>query len=208
MYARYKLNEAKFFWDKVEAASINSAEQAFYFSAFFSAFRSITFVLQSQYKRYPGFPAIYDRVLAYLASNDLFGDLKEARNISLKEGAKVPALVTKFSNGETLDTIIYECDPLPFTDDVIRKVTLDVGMRKEWLVPADISDEMRRNIYMSQLWYVVNKFKGASPQVEQQVRLVPDGDSIPLKDLSVLVDGAVTFFNSVIPEFEALQAAS
>src|SRR5688500_9281563 len=147
----------EFFWGKVKAALARSSEHAFYFSAFFSAFRSITFALQSQYKHSAGFDKLYGRVLAHLASNDLFVDLKEARNIVLSEGATVPALVTRFSNDKTLDAIVYECDPLSDTDDVIRKVSVEFGARQEWLVPAEMPEAERMSIYRSQLWHVLNE---------------------------------------------------
>jgi len=158
MYARYKLKEVEFFWGKVKEASIRTEEHVFYFSAFLSAFRSLTFVLQSQYKKTPGFEKQYERVLSYLGANPLFSNLKEARNIVLKEGAHAPLLITKYLNKDTDDLISYECDPLPDSEDVIRKTVVEMGFRQEWFISPDTPEEKKQNVYLSQLSKVIDLF--------------------------------------------------
>jgi hypothetical protein len=206
MYAQHKLNEAQFFWDKVKASPAGSNENPFYFSAFFSAFRSITFVMQSQYKHRTGYDSVYGRVLCHMRSNGLFGDLKEARNIALKEGAKVPALITKFKNDVTGDAIVYECDPLPTSENVIRNVSVEFGLREQWLYPSDMPEQERKDRYMSQLWHVLKEFQSAKGQVEHLVRIAPGGAHVSLGELAVVVDSSLVFLQSILHEFESLPA--
>lgn len=204
MYARYKLMEAEFFWAKARGVSLRTQEHVFYFSAFLSAFRSFTFVLQSQYKRCPGFEAQYEFVTEYLRSNVFFNGLKDARNIALKQGSKVPVLITRAANNATNDVISWECDPLPDTEDVIRNVSVEIGFRQEWLIPPETPDTKRTEVYFSQLYHVLQSFWAGEVEIEQLIRVEPNGAALPLGDLVELIDQGLSFFSEILPTFEAL----
>lgn len=141
-----------------------------------------------------------------MRSNGLFSDLKEARNIALKEGAKVPALITKFKNEATGDAIIYECDPLPTSENVIRNVSVEFGCRDQWLYPSDMPEQERTNRYMGQLWHVLKEFESTKGQVEHLVRIAPGGAHVSLGELAAVVDSSLEFLQRILLEFDSLPA--
>ena len=204
MYARQKLKETEFFWGKFKESTLKTEEHAFYFSAFVSAFRSFTFVLQSQYKRYDGFDLLYAELLGYLGQNSFFSNLKDARNIALKQGARVPVLITRAKNTATGDVITYECDPIHDNEDIIRKVHVEMAYREKWLLPGDMPEDQRREHYCSQLWNVMKAFEGNDIQIERLIRAEPDGEAMPLSTFTQAIDEGVTFFKQILPAFESL----
>ena len=209
MYSAQKVKEAAFFWGQIKSTKPSAKDYPFYFSAFFSAYRSITFVMQSGYKRVPGFDLVYDQVLKELAKNPLLRDLKEARNIVLKEGAKVPAVISRFENQATGDVMVYECDPFMDSPDIVRSVSVEFGYRQAWLVPSALTEAERISAYTSQLQHVVEGFKNAPIRAAAPlVRVAPDGEAVSLEVLASAVEQSLAFFETILAEFDALTNAA
>lgn len=81
-----KLAEARFFCENVETAGTNVFEARCYFSAFVSAGRSVTFVLQAVLKKAPGFDAWWKERQRALADDPLCRYFVDRRNEALKTG--------------------------------------------------------------------------------------------------------------------------
>ncbi|MTI88319.1 MAG: hypothetical protein FH748_10155 [Balneolaceae bacterium] len=90
-----KINEADFFFEKLKHSStepVNRSETEYYLSAFLSAARSFTFVLQKMCKHdrnFSDFEEWYRNQLKKLESYQFSEYFKEFRNVALKEGVSV-----------------------------------------------------------------------------------------------------------------------
>lgn len=205
MYAKTKLLEAKFFWEKFRQSKNHTNEYVFYFSAFSSSFRSITFAIQSQYKRFDGYQIIYDEVLEFFKGLQLSKDLVETRNISLKEGSKVPIMVTISRNNETGDSFRFEADPVPIDLDALRKTEVFFAVNSMAEVSLDYDEKTKKEIYMSQLHFALKRMsKSKNVTTEYYLKLHEDGHEIPIDALDKEVGLALEFLGGVIERFELL----
>ena len=205
MYAKNKLNEARFFWDKFREAKSHTNEYIFYFSAFSSAFRSITFSIQNQYKRLDGYEPLYDQVLAFFSSLRLSRDLVETRNISLKQGSRVPIMVTTAINEETGDKIRIEADPVPVDPDALRKTELFFAEESMYMVDSKCDDEEKIKIYMSQAFSALVRMKQSKNiTTTYHLKLCESGQEITMDDLNSEISRAFEFLDMIIGEFERL----
>jgi hypothetical protein len=79
----HKVFEADFFLDKMKECSKTISEFShaeYYFSAFLSASRSITFTMQNAFSEFDGFDVWYVKKQSALRQSDLANFFKEARN--------------------------------------------------------------------------------------------------------------------------------
>lgn len=81
-----KVAEADFFLEKMAACGINLLEAGFYFSAFASAARSVTFALQASLTGVDGFSEWYEPRQRALSKDPLARFFVDARNFSQKVG--------------------------------------------------------------------------------------------------------------------------
>lgn len=81
-----KLREADFFLDRMKESLHTADEMGFYFSAFVSAARSVTFVLQYVASDLEGFEAWYSVIQQEMRANPLAKFMLEARNEHQKRG--------------------------------------------------------------------------------------------------------------------------
>jgi hypothetical protein len=81
-----KLREAEFFLSAFEAAPYLSYEGRFYFSAFVSAARSVTFAMQASLGGHSGFDDWYSQKQELLRADDLAPLFVRFRNDALKQG--------------------------------------------------------------------------------------------------------------------------
>jgi hypothetical protein len=81
-----KLHEAEFFLDQLRVSSRLSFDAQCYFSAFVSAARSVTWVLQATMSGIPGFESWYEVAQAKLKADPLAPFFVEIRNRSEKRG--------------------------------------------------------------------------------------------------------------------------
>lgn len=97
-----KLKEADFFLQRMTLAERKVDELNYYFSAFTSAARSVTFVLQYVGSDLSGFEEWYAQVQARQRGDKVAKYLLEARNEALKTGAQPIAYgeVVRLANGE------------------------------------------------------------------------------------------------------------
>ncbi|MBC7108976.1 MAG: hypothetical protein H5T41_09395 [Methanomassiliicoccales archaeon] len=56
---RFKLNEAKYFLEQMKEHADSTEEFAYNLSAFLSAARSVTWIMQNEFKNVPGFEEWY-----------------------------------------------------------------------------------------------------------------------------------------------------
>ncbi|MBF0178515.1 MAG: hypothetical protein HQM03_00655 [Magnetococcales bacterium] len=81
-----KLYEAEFFLEKIQACNKNDFEVRYYFSAFVSASRSVTFALQASMKGIDGFDTWYSIAREKLNLDPLARYFVEIRNIVVHKG--------------------------------------------------------------------------------------------------------------------------
>lgn len=99
----HKLFETDFFLDKIKESkkAIETHSHAeYYFSAFLSASRSITFVMQYAFPHITGFSEWYETAQSKLKASELAKFFVEARNFSQKRGT-THFNITSISGGET-----------------------------------------------------------------------------------------------------------
>lgn len=205
MYAKTKLLEAKFFWEKFCLSKHHTNEYVFYFSAFSSAFRSITFALQSQFKRVEGFQPLYDEVLDFFKGMQLSKDLVETRNISLKQGSRVPIMVTISNNNETGDSFRFEADPVPLDHDALRKTEVSFGENSMAKVSIDCDEKTKKEIYMSQLYFAIQRLNESKDvTTEYYLKLHENGHEISMNSLTEDVESSLEFLKNIIARFESL----
>ena len=95
-----KLREADFFLRKLTDCDFMEEGPSYYFSAFLSAARSVTFSMQAALKDMEGFDEWYGTIREKLRGNELAQFFLKARNESQKEG-KYHLKMSKFYMGET-----------------------------------------------------------------------------------------------------------
>lgn len=113
MRAIDKLNEAKFFLEHFKKSQ-NHADNRYFFGAFISAWRSITFVLQKDYRSTKGekFDDWYSIQTSKLRNIEGAGTFLKLRTILQKEGNKYPQTVFEAKS--------VEGDEINFTWDLSR----------------------------------------------------------------------------------------
>lgn len=106
MSARDKLKEANFFFEKLSKAQ-SMDDKRYYFSAFISAWRSVTYALQKDYKSKYGekFNDWYEKERQRLRAVKGAGELLKIRTIIEHEGNKYPQVVLSIENvaGDKID---------------------------------------------------------------------------------------------------------
>lgn len=158
MYPKYKVKEARYFLDQLRGFKLASEEYCFNFSAFISASRSVTFTIQKLYKHEGGFEGEYGKLKEQLQSFPFAKDLIEARNVSEKEGHRVPVLVTTIIETGTNNKLIYECDPLPDAEnDVIRKIMFEYGNDDGALIPAGLPENERIELKKANFYKAITR---------------------------------------------------
>lgn len=156
MYPLYKIKEARYFLEKLRELKPASEEFCFNFSALLSASRSVTFSMQKLYKHKEGFEEEYNKLKQNFELYPIAKELIEARNISEKEGHKVPILITTITEFETNNTLTYECDPLPNNEnDVIRKIHFEYGNDDEGWIPGELPENKRAKLYTAYLYKAI-----------------------------------------------------
>ena len=183
MYTRLKLREAEFFWQRVLSAPNGSEERCFYLSAFLSAIRSTTFVMQSEYKTHPEFEATYPALQQKLQGNSVFSQLRDARNVSLKQGHKLPRLVTRYRGNQSGDEVVVEADPIPHHENAIRRVSISMGERDEQWVPADMPEDQRLGIGLMNAFKTLKAVLQNNPRIDQALKLTEEGPEYTAEDL-------------------------
>ena len=97
-----KVAEADYFLDQLHLTQGFHHEFGFIFSAFVTAARSVTFVLQSVMSHYPGFDEWYEPERAKLEQNELAKFFVKLRNHAQKVGG-IPISHTGFVSGGSLN---------------------------------------------------------------------------------------------------------
>jgi hypothetical protein len=97
IFARDKLQEAEFFLDRLREHD-SGRDFRYYLSAFLSAARSVTWVLQAELKSKYGdeFERWYEPHQRTLAVDRIARIVKEARNILLKRGSREPVYTSTY----------------------------------------------------------------------------------------------------------------
>ncbi len=109
-----KVFEADFFLEKMQEIDANMAEMRFYFSAFVSAARSVTFAMQAVLAGVEGFSDWYKERQEELKSNELASYFVNVRNESQHLG------VNPIAKGSILQgNILYYFSDAPFQFDVV-----------------------------------------------------------------------------------------
>jgi len=97
---RQKLLEVNYFLEQMK--NTQSSRDAFKYnlSAFLSAARSVTFVMQSEFRRVSGFNDWYSQKQVETEGDDLMKFLKDKRNITVKQEPVRPRALVSVTNNE------------------------------------------------------------------------------------------------------------
>ena len=98
------LNEAEYFYQKMEEKAKIPTEFRFNLNAFISRARSVTWVLKKQYSKNPKFEVWYAKKEKEMKNDELMNFFKEARNISIKEHPLRPQTSTYIRHIEIGDS--------------------------------------------------------------------------------------------------------
>lgn len=128
-----KINEADFFFEKLNLSTKNTTKKdeiEFYLSAFLSAARSFTFVLQKMCKKnkeFNGFEDWYEKQKEKFQIYEFSEYFKEFRNIALKEGVAALSGGAIYTNedGEMVSEIYLSHDKSQFKNVKIPESFLE-----------------------------------------------------------------------------------
>jgi len=184
MYSKRKIEEAAFFLERLEGCSVTSVEFTYFFSAAISAFRSITFAFQKEYKGRTGYEDIYKRLQDNLKEDAFARSLVESRNIVLKEGALVPITIYTVVNHDSGETLEWEMDGVPFPDNVYFGLKLSAEYPVEGsAVPLGSSKEEIFTAGCKNLEAAVGRMMGAkNKEVACRIKLEADGLAYQMND--------------------------
>ena len=124
-----KLDEARFFLQKLRASVDEPTEFDFYFSAFVSSARSVTWVLRAEYKDYPGWLNWY---------KDKKPESTEERLLNKMNTLRVRS--EKFNPLTTRAAIVMNIPPEDVTPDIRELLAKGIGKRfRAWVyeIPED-----------------------------------------------------------------------
>jgi len=127
---REKLAEAKYFLKQMEELKESHQEFKYNLSAFLSAARSVTFVLQKHCKHVEAFEEWYAPVREVMRRDRVLAFFKELRNIALKEG-RLPV--------SQQDDYHIELRKGPDNDTLVYLVEVEEGVRTI-RASADVAD--------------------------------------------------------------------
>jgi len=99
-----KLEEAKYFLEQMQAYVEDPKKFVFNLSAFLSAARSVTFVMQSEFKSSPGFDDWYEDKKKEMANDKDFEFFNKLRVATIHKKPVVPHKKIKISISETIAT--------------------------------------------------------------------------------------------------------
>ncbi len=204
MYPRYKVKEAKYFLNQLRGFKLASEEFCFNFSALIPASRSVTFTIQKLYKHENGFEEEYGKLKDKLNIFPFAKELIEARNISEKEGHKVPVLVTTIIVSGTNNKLTYECDPLPDAEnDVIRQVNFEYGNDDEGWIPAELPENKRKELYMSHYYNAVSRMAQSNDiSINYGIKLYEKGSITSISEFYEGMDAFLSTLEEAIVDFE------
>jgi hypothetical protein len=136
-----KRREAQFFLDKASEHTKGGREFRFYLSAFLSAARSVTFVMQAELR--PKFRASFDRWYAprreALGLDPVARIVKDARNAFIKQGSRQPRYAVSFRSpaGKESVTVSYTIEELGNDGVNEMRVSIDPELGH---IPFEIDD--------------------------------------------------------------------
>lgn len=193
MYTDHKIREAEYFWNCAKKSQASSEIEAFNYSAFFSAFRSATFVLQAEYKHTQGFEDAYQELQKTLADSQVFSELKEARNTVLKEGAKVPTFLIRTTDDKTGDEMTTEAEPAGFNagTDLVGSLSYKFGPNRGDFYPPDTPREKRDAIVLGALFEAIKDFNSSAAQHKVFIRVKPGGTPFDIDEFHLQVGNGI-----------------
>lgn len=182
----------------------------FNFSAFLSAARSITFVIQKMYRHSEGFEAEYQILRERLREIPLANEIIESRNVSEKEGHRVPLLITTIIDLDTRDRISYDCDPLPDdVNDVIRRVEFERGSDKEGWIPAGLSEQEKTALYTNQFLEALRRMQECENKITTYgIKLHNKGTESSLENFFENMDAYLGLLEEATVSFDRLWPSS
>jgi hypothetical protein len=185
--ARDKLREAQFFLDKLIERGETGAEFRYYLSAFSSAARSVTLVLQAELRPKYGdeFSSWYDGHRKALGDDRMGQVVKEVRNTLLKEGSREPVYIWTWRNPAGCDSVtvsftvdqlgrdeiselrlVIDRDHFPLTVEIERdvpverqleQIRLEVRQQLDSMFPAILERAFSRDVQPEILISVVGQ---------------------------------------------------
>ncbi len=218
--ARDKLREAEFFLDKLSGRT--GRDFRYYLSAFLSAARSVTWVLQAELR--PKFAAEFDEwyepYQQSLGRDRTARLVKHTRNALLKRGSKEPSYMRTWRSpvGKDSITASYTVDQLAYSGDIQVSITLglDPGPISVEIDEGQSLEEQRTQAELQVEQHLEEQFHRALPdllprihklvdEVEPEVLLSFHDDEEPysMEDLHSDLKAYVGKLTEIIDEAEA-----
>lgn len=204
MFTRAKIAETKFFWGKFSGAGSGTAEWHYYFSAFVAAFRSITFTMQSDFKRKNGFDEVYEIIRSHLKHSPIAQEILLARNITIKQGPRVPVTVAYIHDEATGNRVRAELDVTagswrPFTTFVMSN-----DMRGVASYPKDANrEEVLSALDEGMRDFLLSLYSVASTGFTFYIQIVPGGIEHSWPDLRSEVDMLMEYLEAETQRLES-----
>ena len=150
--SRAKLNEAKYFYEQMESKFKEKKTEEFkhYINAFLNSARSVTFVIQKEFRKYKGFDEWYELQKEKKLNDEKLKKFVTLRNISLKEEPINPRYVfgILFEKGvkiEQGDDFIIETD----VSSYVRHQYKPGKLTPKKVIEENINNMKKPNIFLS-----------------------------------------------------------
>lgn len=154
-HTELKLNEAKYFLEQMERHADSPNEFVYNLSAFLCAARSVTFVMQEEFSRVPGFRKWYSKKQKWMEqpeNKELFEFFKDLRNVVVHQQPVIPK---KTVNLEIAETVA-----------IVESLIIEVRDKDGNLLQRDESDSQTENhdkdvnntpVKVEYIWYFDEK---------------------------------------------------
>ena len=150
--SRAKLNEAKYFYEQMESKFKEKKTEEFkhYINAFLNSARSVTFVIQKEFRKYKGFDEWYELQKEKKLNDEKLKKFVTLRNISLKEEPINPRYIfgVFFEKGIEVgpgDDFIIETDASSY----VRSHYKPGKATEKILIEENINNMKKPNIFLS-----------------------------------------------------------
>ena len=142
---RQKLEEAKYFLEQMQVSAEDRKKFAFNLSAFLSAARSVTFIMQSEFKSYPGFNDWYKDKQEEMNNDRDFKFFNKLRVATIHKKPVVPYKKIEIDISETIH--ISESVTIRVTDKEGKVIS------EQTLEPKESKSSQETEVAIRHSWY-------------------------------------------------------
>jgi|GEM_PF-3460460 len=181
MHSEAKRREAAFFLGQLKKSHHATDEFAYFLSAFVSAFRSVTFAMQSEYAgRSPLAAETYSKLQTELKSDDFAKQMRDARNEQQKQGHTWPRLVFANINENSGAKVLFKSAPLPNGFDSRRSI--ETVFPPENPVPLSGNDHEDLEAMLLGMWDAVTSLHDGAWRRELYIQVHEHSEPMPASE--------------------------